>query len=575
MFKKIFTGYLLIGLFALMLFLSVPTSSIDSAARKSRLNSNDNVSTFSLVPEPIQNEKFPFVSEFSSVYDLVYCNYFYVPREDNSPVTTYFCLYFFPYFNNQNEIEWSLGLSSIKVNPFDISFPIITDLAYSYLDLDSIFDFSNDFWITSFYVSLPYLNDQESFEVEFEFEFSNSIGSYFYLYPFFDDFYQYNETCDLGIPRGSFTTQIRYFDDNYVLPIGYDSCYYPVSPFVYNSTGNAIKAVSDYQQYQRGYDVGYDSGYDLGYDEGYDLGYEKGENLGYNNGYDVGYDNGYNIGLETGLLNNTANVIAPSNIDFIYFDFHYPESQLYLQGEELTDFLNLTFSNGAFNLKPYMPTLYNYVKNNENIPDMVAMEQFEIVFNFKYNIDSKNIDLVVSNIETIEFYDISNSYSYDIIDYSLSNPPVNYNFKLDLENLSIFAISFTTNLNFNFDTQNQFIDGNVIPVIKNTFISQYDSGYNSGYSKGVNESKDKINELNEEIKQQDKDIAYLNDRLNSLTNGDDFTLANLFWSIGSVPFETIKSIWNFEFLGVNLTQFFTGLITCLLLIYLIKKLFFK
>ncbi len=574
MFKKIFTGYLLIGLFALMLFLSVPTSSIDSAARKSRLNSNDNVSTISTGSLPIQDENFPYVHEFSTIYDLVYCNYFYVPREDDYPVNTYFCLYLFPSFNYQNEIEWSLGLSSIKVDPFNTSFPIINDLAYSYLNPDLNFDFSKDFWITDFSVSLPYLNDQESFELEFEFEFNNSDTIFCYLYAEFEDFYQYYEICDLGIPKGSYTNQIRYFDDNYLLPIGsYKG--YPVSSFVYNSTANSIKAVSNYSEYIRGNDVGFDSGYDLGYDEGYDLGYEKGDNLGYNNGYSVGYENGYNIGLETGLLNNTSNVIAPSNIDSIYFDFHYPESQLYLQGEDLTNFLNLTFSNGAFNLKPYMSTLYNYVKNNENIPDMVAMEQFEIVFNFKYNIDSKNIDLVVSNIESIEFFDISNSYNYDIIDYSLSNPPVNYNFKLDLENLSIFAISFTTNLNFNFDTSTQFIDGNVIPVIKNTFISQYDSGYNSGYSTGVNESKNKINELNEEIKQQDKDIAYLNDRLNSLTNGDDFTLANLFWSIGGVPFETIKSIWNFEFLGVNLTQFFTGLITCLLLIYLIKKLFFK
>lgn len=574
MFKKIFTGYFLIGLFALMLSLSVPTSSIDSAARKSRLNSNDNVSTFSLVPEPIQNENFPLVSEFSTVYDLVYCNYFYVPREDDSPVTNYLCLYFFPSFNYQNDIEWSFGLSSIKVAPFNTSFPIITDLVYDYIVPG--FDFSNDFWISEFSVVLSYLNGQESLELEFEFLFTNSDDStYYYLHVEFEDYNQYYETCDLGISIDSSVNQIRYFDDNYVFPLGSDNIGYPVSKFVYNSTSNALKAVSDYQQYLRGKDVGYDEGYDNGYDEGYNVGYEKGENLGYINGYDEGYDNGYNIGLETGLLNNTSNVIAPSNIELVHFDFHYPESQLYLQGEDLTNFLNLTFSNGAFNLKPYMPTLFNYVKNNENIPDKVAMEQFEIVFNFKYNIDSKNIDLVVSNIESIEFFDISNSYKYDIIDYSLSNPPVNYNFKLDLENLSIFAISFTTNLNFNFDTQNQFIDENVIPVIKNTFISQYDSGYNSGYSTGVNESKNKINELNEQIKQQDKDIAYLNDRLNSLTNGDDFTLANLFWSIGAVPFETIKSIWNFEFLGVNLTQFFTGLITCLLLIYLIKKLFFK
>lgn len=97
------------------------------------------------------------------------------------------------------------------------------------------------------------------------------------------------------------------------------------------------------------------------------------------------------------------------------------------------------------------------------------------------------------------------------------------------------------------------------------------------------------NQLNSYISQNNtlqSQVNNLQNQVNQLTNSNhvllqqlanansDYNLNNLVWSIGGTPFETFKTIWNFEFFGVNISNLVFGLLTGLIIIWIIKKFFF-
>ena len=82
----------------------------------------------------------------------------------------------------------------------------------------------------------------------------------------------------------------------------------------------------------------------------------------------------------------------------------------------------------------------------------------------------------------------------------------------------------------------------------------------------------KISDLNGTIYQMNREINILNGQIDTLTN-DDYNLNNLMWTIGSVPFESFKQIWNVNFFGVNLADFFLGFVTFFIALFVVKKFF--
>lgn len=100
-----------------------------------------------------------------------------------------------------------------------------------------------------------------------------------------------------------------------------------------------------------------------------------------------------------------------------------------------------------------------------------------------------------------------------------------------------------------------------------------------------------INSLNGNITSLQSNISNLNNIISQLQNTitnqqntinrqaqqirdfNNYNAPQLIWTIASTPFESFKQIWNVDFLGLNLANFFIGLISALIIIYIIKKIF--
>lgn len=120
--------------------------------------------------------------------------------------------------------------------------------------------------------------------------------------------------------------------------------------------------------------------------------------------------------------------------------------------------------------------------------------------------------------------------------------------------VSSFTIKFNVNVT-NFDL---VISGSTTNL--QDLVEQYETGYQIGYDAGVYSQQPYIDSLT--------------DRYNSLANRNvEFSFRNLVWYIASTPFESFKSIWNVDFLGLNIASFFTGLFSVFIIVWILKKIF--
>lgn len=549
MFKKIFTGYLIIGLFALMLLFSVPNIT-GSQTRKSRFNADNDISLMSYDSQVTQFENLPNFDSGNSVDEIVYnISFYYNPVEYSTP-DIIFNLTLYPYWYTDGDnyfIDYSLCLSAYKKSD-DFSNFLIYDLLVEDLS-DYNFNFFNLDLLSSS-VTLEFQNDQDPVDLTFLVRLYN--GSFFQSFSFyysFSDTYEYYDLFDLGV--GSFSNSIttNHIDSSIAMINSNEFIPY----HILTSAQSCIDLLYTVEKNNFYYNEGFNTGNELGYDEGYDIGY----NEGYNEGYNIGYDEGVEF-----VKNNSA-FSGQFYVDNLS---QYCTTILYDVGNSYADtdvnpFIEDWFDNG-FRFRSLLYNAYDQLFLNDLLP-IAPDEPNPTVFYFAFDnyIKSEDLDLTIYGFNKVILYDSNNNeYVFEIPrDFQQES----YNLDITLNGLLIKRIAFYIDLNYHYDTVDDFYNNNVKPYIISNYVTDYIKGFNDGVNTKINE-----------IIAKDREIKYLEERLENLSSGE-FTLANLFWSIGSIPFETIKIIWNFEFLGVNLTQFFTGLITALMLVFLIKRFLFK
>ena len=99
----------------------------------------------------------------------------------------------------------------------------------------------------------------------------------------------------------------------------------------------------------------------------------------------------------------------------------------------------------------------------------------------------------------------------------------------------------------------------------NLYVSSFNNGiedvqeaFNNGYEQGIKTGKDSGYKLGYED-------GY------SEGSTQENTGRKLIWTIAATPFESFKTIWNVDVLGLNISGIILGLLMALLVIYLIKK----
>lgn len=138
---------------------------------------------------------------------------------------------------------------------------------------------------------------------------------------------------------------------------------------------------------------------------------------------------------------------------------------------------------------------------------------------------------------------------------------INFSFIVNEENLAfnkmeIEGIYAPDYINFEF---NMSYDG-----------ASYQKGYDEAY-KEVYHWKTTYETLENQYLTLNSNYENLLQQYNQLARGE-YTFENLFWSVGSVPMAFIMQGFNVNVLGMNIAAIITGLLTALLVIWIIKKL---
>lgn len=97
------------------------------------------------------------------------------------------------------------------------------------------------------------------------------------------------------------------------------------------------------------------------------------------------------------------------------------------------------------------------------------------------------------------------------------------------------------------------------------------SGYHLGYNRGYDEGLAEGNSNSEQQYNIGKNDGYNLGYNQAIDNDDRYSFASLLTSAIDVPVNTFRSLFTFDILGVNLSGFFLGLLTCCIVITIVKK----
>lgn len=105
---------------------------------------------------------------------------------------------------------------------------------------------------------------------------------------------------------------------------------------------------------------------------------------------------------------------------------------------------------------------------------------------------------------------------------------------------------------------------------EDTLREGFESGYNVGFTDGQNSMQDTITNLQNMYNSLNTRYQDLQRLYNNYINGN-VTLDSLIWNIATTPFETFKTIWDVDILGVNLGSLCVGLMFVGIALYIWRK----
>lgn len=239
--------------------------------------------------------------------------------------------------------------------------------------------------------------------------------------------------------------------------------------------------------------------------------------------------------------------------------------------------------------------LYNYDNNDLLFTESIVlsasdvsitMNNFPTINNYLNSYDSED----TSTYPTQYFYfilELTTSTNSPLV-FSLNNGILDtdiilfYNdvqlasFTRDNDNYHVF-VNQDTIYTYNKISYNEFYAPDYISLDFN--ISTSGILYNKGFNDGVDSIKydyqylqTQYSNLQTQYNTLDSNYQSLLEQYNAL-NSDEYSLSELIWSIGSVPFAVLTSGFNVNVMGISLASIITGLFTSMLLIWIIKKFF--
>lgn len=306
--------------------------------------------------------------------------------------------------------------------------------------------------------------------------------------------------------------------------------------------------------YNDGYVAGKTEGYEQGYNEGFQAGKLE-SNQDYRTGYEEGYTKGYTNGLEE----------VAGAVDSLYVDYWKNASyELYYS------FSGVSYSNHTFEPTivnngvdiPYTEILLDALKDTAQDYTVVDMAYIQIDFEKEAYLPYDQIALFIGGnypIVSCSFVtsagssyagstlittsgdrlNISGVYPRGLLIKSLVLTLASWSVNTDVRSLNVYSDDLVYNYGYQAGYNQAVKDEGGIYV---------DAAYGQGFSEGY-------------------DIGFADG--NVVSQRGNF--ASLVYSVVEAPFNTFRSLFNFEILGVNLLGFIGSVLTLVVLLWIVKK----
>lgn len=324
-----------------------------------------------------------------------------------------------------------------------------------------------------------------------------------------------------------------------------------------------------YDGYDEGYDAGYEFGVDSGYDHGYDVGYQEGYDAGYDVGYQEGYDDGYDIGYQAGL-DSTQDLVDQAYQDG--YNSGYDDAVGSISYNVLP-----TISYNS--LLPINVDSYNTILNQYDSDKYMWVLDGYASFSLGGYVSSGSTITIEFDEIYKEYADVNNILQFGYMDNSVFVPiyqadivpnnvdswyqtdwVISFNIPVSASSLVVYAPAIKQGIQLGLNVKNMNITISTYSGAANVPLA-YNSGFADGRSEGLK-------------------VGYQNgyaDAMNDSSNGS-YTFTSLLSSVIEAPVNVligkyddstgsrVGGLFNFDFLGYNMSTFLMSLFSLALII---------